>query len=247
MFAQDLYKFTMMNAVLKNFGTEHTCTFRFKSRGNEKLGVLAEVIRKRFTMDGKVVCPVHFSKDCIRFLNERCFLDKDVLNYAAGMDFKSISFDCRNVNGYLSVDISGKWEEVTLFEIPVLSAVQEEWSRFNGWLDSPGLYRAGIHRLRNKIDEFNRCREKNFTVIEMGTRRAFSNRWLCLMIKELFKHLKSFAGTSNVGMAEKLGIPCKGTMAHEYLQMGQVLAPNLHDTNRFMLNAWRKTYGDRYG
>lgn len=247
MFSQDLYKFTMMNAVLKNFNTGHTCTFRFKSRGPEKLGILADTIRNRFTIGGKAIFPVHFSKESVKYLNEKCFLDKDVLDYAAGMDFKSIQFDCRNVNGDLEIDVSGLWEEVTLFEIPVLSAVQEEWSRINGWLDLPELYRAGLRRMRTKIADFNRCREINFSIIEMGTRRAFSNRWLCLVIRELAKNLKSFAGTSNVGMAMALGVPCKGTMAHEYLQMGQVLAPNLKETNCFMLNAWRKAHGDRYG
>ena len=247
MFRQDLYKFTMLNAVLSNFGSGHICTFRFKSRGHEKLGVLADIINNKFVAQGVVLPPVCFSKESVRFLAEKCFLDTDILDYAASMDFKSIKFDCRNDNGDLAIDISGLWEEVTLFEIPVLSVVQEEWSRFNGWVDRTDIYMTGKDRLGKKIAEFNNCKETNFTVIEMGTRRAFSNRWLKLVIRELSNNLKCFNGTSNVGMAMELGIPCRGTMAHEYLQMGQVLAPSLKETNRFMLNAWRKTFGNRYG
>jgi len=145
------------------------------------------------------------------------------------------------------LEVSGRIQDVTWYEIAVLQVVQEEWSRWNGWLFDPDIVEEGRKRLREKVIEFNKMPLGKCKIIEMGTRRAFSESWHREVVTYLAKNLKNFAGTSNIGLAQELGVPCKGTMAHEYLQMGQVLAPNLRCTNDFMLRAWHDIFQGRFG
>jgi len=52
----------------------------------------------------------------------------------------------------------------------------------------------------------------------------------------------TFAGTSNVLYAMKLGLTPLGTMAHEYLQACQALGPRLRDTQVYGFEVWAKEY-----
>ena len=47
-------------------------------------------------------------------------------------------------------------------------------------------------------------------------------------------------------MANKLGVYCARTMAHEWLQMGQVLSGDFGNTQFPMLKTWIKTYPNHY-
>ena len=50
------------------------------------------------------------------------------------------------------------------------------------------------------------------------------------------------AGTSNVLLAQKLGLTPLGTMAHEYLQACQGLGPRLRDSQIFGFESWAREY-----
>jgi nicotinate phosphoribosyltransferase len=48
-------------------------------------------------------------------------------------------------------------------------------------------------------------------------------------------------GTSNLALAKALGLKPLGTMAHEFLQAGQVFAP-VPDSQKFALETWMQAY-----
>ena len=51
-----------------------------------------------------------------------------------------------------------------------------------------------------------------------------------------------FVGTSNVKLAQALGLTPLGTMAHEYLQACQAVGPRLRDSQVFAFNTWAREY-----
>jgi len=63
----------------------------------------------------------------------------------------------------------------------------------------------------------------------------------------LMEHVPDFlAGTSNVALAKRYGLKVYGTMAHEYLQACQALAP-LHEFQKYALQAWADEYRGSLG
>ena len=226
MFDQDRYKFTMLKAVSGQLKSSSPSVFTFINRGGEDLRRVIPALDDRFSRLKSLPVP---SLPVVTGEFHENSLDQD----ASG-----VSFFCSEEDGKIAVRVSGPWCKATFYEGPVLQAVQE------GYLaDSVGLPllsssgREGMRRLREKTEFYNRSLPGNCRIIEMGMRRAAGHDWHMAVVSYLAENLKSLAGTSSVVAAEKFGLKAMGTMAHEYLQIGQRYVPAT-DANRFMLGLW---------
>lgn len=136
-----------------------------------------------------------------------------------------------------NVEVSGDWFEVSLWETVILSAVSEEYSKKN--VDQPSdISRfAGIHAIERSGAKW----------ADFGTRRRFSRYDHALLLKRLTDeknrgNLDGFIGTSNVMMAQHLGLKPIGTYAHELEMVLRTVHPSEFYTTRDVLTKWQDMY-----
>ena len=241
----DLYKFTMMQVVLHQFpGAE--VEYRFKCRnakapGMQDLAPFATEIREEI----RALCSLRFQDAELAYLKAMRFIKSDFVDFLAlfRLNEKYVSVTPLP-SGEIEVSIKGPWLHTILFEIPVLSIINEVY--FRNTQKQPDLAQ-GRQRLATKIAQLQAPGLQALKIADYGSRRRFGKAWHEEVLRTLTARLGTgvtgqFAGTSNVLFAMKLGLTPLGTMAHEYLQACQALGPRLRDSQVFGFESWAKEY-----
>ena len=244
----DLYKFTMMQVVLHQFpGAE--VEYRFKCRNAANLSPYVNEIREEI----RGLCSLQFQDAELAYLKAMRFIKSDFIDFLElfKLNEKYVSVTALP-GGEIEVSIKGPWLHTILFEIPVLSIINEVY--FRNTQKQPDFH-EGRKRLTTKIAQLQADGMQALKIADYGTRRRFGKIWheevlrtLCSRLgtgQEISKNagvVGQFAGTSNVLFAMKLGLTPLGTMAHEYLQACQALGPRLRDSQIFGFESWAKEY-----
>jgi nicotinate phosphoribosyltransferase len=241
----DLYKFTMMQAVLHQFPGAQV-EYRFKCRnagapGIEPLAPYVDQIREEI----RGLCKLKFSETELSYLRAMRFIKSDFVDFLGLFSLNEKYINVRPLaDGQIDITIRGPWLHTILFEIPVLSIVNEVY--FRNTCPVPDLP-AGRKRLEHKIGQLQEPGLHALRIADYGTRRRFSRSWHEEVLRTLTSRLGAgpqgqFAGTSNVLFAMQLGLTPLGTMAHEYLQACQALGPRLRDSQVFAFESWAREY-----
>ena len=245
----DLYKFTMMQAVLHQFpGAQVEYKFKCRNPGVQ-LAPLVDEIREEI----RALCQLQFQPAELAYLRSLRFIKSDFVDFLGlfKLNEKYITLTPLS-NGEIDITIKGPWLHVIPFEIPVLAIVNEVY--FRNTQPVPDFL-EGRRRLDEKIQLLRGETLEGLKIADYGTRRRFSRAWHEEMLRVLCAKLGTgkqrpgpghgpgqFAGTSNVLYAMRLGITPLGTMAHEYLQACQALGPRLRDSQIFGFETWGKEY-----
>ncbi len=237
----DLYKFTMMQAVLHQFPGAQV-EYRFKCRTP---GVLlaphADEIREELSS----LCALRFSESELAYLRGLRFIKSDFVDF---LGLFRLNEKCLNVaalpSGEIEIAIRGPWLHTILFEIPVLAIVNEVY--FRNTQPVPD-FPEGRKRLEQKVALLLGVGLQDLKIADYGTRRRFSKIWQEEVLRVLAACLGTssngqLAGSSNVFYSMKLGLTPLGTMAHEYLPACQALGPRLRDSQVFGFEMWAKEY-----
>lgn len=245
----DLYKFTMMQAVLHQFpGAQVEYKFKCRNPGVQ-LAPYVQEIRDEV----RALCQLQFQEAELAYLRSLRFVKSDFVDFLSlfRLNEKYITITPLD-NGEIDISIRGPWLHVIPFEIPVLAIVNEVY--FRNTQPVPD-FMEGRRRLDEKIALLRGEGLEGLKIADYGTRRRFSRAWHEEVLRVLCAKLGTgaqrpepghgpgqFAGTSNVLYAMRLGITPLGTMAHEFLQACQALGPRLRDSQIFGLEAWAKEY-----
>ena len=233
----DLYKFTMMQAVLHHFPAAQV-EYRFHCRTQG--AVLADNV-ERIRAEVASLCSLRFTREELDYLRGLRYLKKDFVDilhiFQLQQEFVSIAAS----GGELKIVIRGPWLHTILFEVPLLAILSELHAESMSNADS---LREGQARLEAKIARLRaRPEYRTFRFSEFGTRRRFSRDWQRAVVQRLAEAVPgNLAGTSNVLLAKQLGLTPIGTMGHEFLQACQALGPRLVDSQRFALQTWAQEY-----
>ena len=245
----DLYKFTMMQAVLHQFpGAQVEYKFKCRNPGVQ-LAPYVQEIRDEV----RALCQLQFQEAELAYLRSLRFVKSDFVDFLSlfRLNEKYITITPLD-NGEIDISIKGPWLHVIPFEIPVLAIVNEVY--FRNTQPVPD-FMEGRRRLDEEIALLRGEGLEGLKIADYGTRRRFSRAWHEEVLRVLCAKLGTgaqrpepghgpgqFAGTSNVLYAMRLGITPLGTMAHEFLQACQALGPRLRDSQIFGLEAWAKEY-----
>ena len=230
----DLYKFTMQQAVLHNYPDAHV-KLRYNCRNplelsNVDIGVFNSRVIDRI---GKF-CETRFQADELHYLYNIEFMKPDYVDFLEDFTFKRRYLDIKNNAQGLSIHIEGPWVQTILFEVPILAIISETFAEMRTESFKGMMY--GLH----KLDEY--LPFINYLFADFGTRRRFSKAYHYLVLEKLIKMVpKNLVGTSNVELAKKFGIKPIGTMAHEWLQAHQAFG-RLVDSQKMALEVWAKEY-----
>lgn len=235
----DLYKFTMMQCVLHHF-KETEVTYRFISRKPINLLPCADKIREHIEDLSKL----RFRDEEIAYLATFPFFKEDFLQNLRHFKFNVDYLHFDRTHEQFALTIKGPWLETILFEVPLLAIISETYYQHQ-YPNHPLL------EARKRLDEkiaLLKSQAPNLSFSDFGTRRRFSKAWQKEML-ETFKEKVplQLSGTSNVYFAKQLNLSPVGTMAHEYLQACQVLAPAIKGSQTFALNIWLKEYPHHLG
>ncbi len=235
----DLYKFTMMQCILHHF-KDTEVTYRFFSR--KPLDLIPCV--KEITQQIHYLSTLRFSQEELDYLRGFPYFKEDFIQYLNGFSFKLDYLEIGEHDGNFALTIRGPWLDTIMYEVPLLAIISETYYRHY----APTLeFTEANKRLTEKINILQtKAPQLQFT--DFGTRRRFSKAWqahMLMRMKEALPH--QFMGTSNVYFAKQYDVPPIGTMAHEFLQACQVLAPSIIGSQKFALNMWLKEYPHHLG
>ena len=245
----DLYKFTMLQAMLHQFPQTHG-VYRFRCRNNEDTIYPLSDIKEQLEQQLDSLCELRFLEDELEYLRGLRFMRSDFVDYLELFKLKrrfiTVSTD---EQGRLFIDIEGPMIQAMFFEVFVLAIVNELY--FNALSDASVL-EEGQRRLDKKVEllhQYAAAQSKDgrdippFIVADFGTRRRFNKDWQAHVVDTLNKaQPKIVSGTSNVYLAKKLGMTPIGTMAHEFMQAFQALDVRLRDSQKAALEAWVHEY-----
>ncbi|ASK91004.1 nicotinate phosphoribosyltransferase [Xanthomonas campestris pv. trichodesmae] len=233
----DLYKFTMMQAVLHQHPAAQV-DYRFKCRtpGVDLAQFIDEISRE---IDA--LCRLRLREDEVDYLRSLRFIKPDFADFLAlfHLDRKYLSLTASATHpGEIELTIRGPWLHTILFEVPLLAIINEVWFRNTSEPD----FEEGRSRLREKVASL-RSMPTGCKIADYGTRRRYSRQWHGELLPLLRDGLgEQFVGTSNVYFAKQYGLTPLGTMAHEYLQAFQALGPRLRDSQVAALESWAREY-----
>ena len=237
----DLYKFTMMQVVLHQFpGAQVEYKFKCRNAGMNLAPYVSE-IRDEI----RALCRLHFQDPELAYLRSMRFIKSDFVDFLGlfRLNEKYITVTALP-SGEIDITILGPWLHTILFEIPVLTIVNEVYFRNTQKVPD---FMEGRKRLDTKIDLLRGTGLSELKIADYGTRRRFSKTWHEEVLRTLKTRLGTgnagqLAGTSNVLYAMKLGLTPLGTVAHEYLQACQALGPRLRDSQVFGFERWAMEY-----
>jgi nicotinate phosphoribosyltransferase len=230
----DLYKFTMQQAVLHNY-PDAWVKFKYQCRNPKELSNVDIGV-----FNGKVIdkigkfCETRFNDNELHYLSNIPFMKPDYVDFLDDFTFKRKYVHCKNNIGGIEINIEGPWVQTILFEVPILAIVSETYAEMRTESFKGIMY--GLNKIEEHLPFIN------FLFAEFGTRRRASKAFQYLMIEKLLKVAPdNLIGTSNVEMAKKFDIKYIGTMAHEWLQAHQALV-RVSDSQKAALEVWAKEY-----
>ncbi|HVA55581.1 MAG TPA: nicotinate phosphoribosyltransferase [Gammaproteobacteria bacterium] len=233
----DLYKFTMMQAVLHQFPSAEA-EYRFQCRGPDvDLRPFASEIRDEIAH----LCDLRLSDDELGWLRALRYISNDFIEFLRFFHLQERFIEVDDAGEQLDITIHGPWLHTILFEVPVLAIVNQLYFRNSVW--QPDLD-EGRRRLTHKIAVIRALPDAaEFALTEFGTRRRFSHDWQREVVATLAHELPdSLRGTSNLLWARVFKLTPIGTMAHEWMQAAQVLGPRLALAQRFAFQSWANEY-----
>jgi len=228
MLDDDLYKFTMCQAVISKFPAAKA-KYEFINRGDAKF---TQGFLRRLKYSLADLSTLRMSKSEILFLLDECpFLRKPFIEWLDYYRYDLSDLSIRlSDEGQLSVTIVGPWYRTILWEVKLMALISEAYFADIKYSESDVCRIAAL--------KAHQISEKGLQVIDFGTRRRFSHRVHDLVLDTMHTCL---AGTSNLSMAMKYGLPVVGTMAHEWIMAHAAQAGYLA-ANHSALVDWEDVY-----
>ena len=242
----DLYKFTMCCAVIKNFPRTQV-RYRFNDRNNTVYppGFAEELLHQIKMLESVVI-----TEEEIDFMRRRCrYIPAWFYSYLKGFRYDSSRVRVsQDDEGHLDIEFEGCWSNTIFLEVKVLAIISELYYMMTGQesvFDYDSYYTKSYEKARRMI-------EAGCTFSDFGTRRRASFRaqeTAVRAMKECQTNMAgpgNFTGTSNVYFAMKYDLVPVGTMAHELIcAIAGMYGPQM--ANYLAMKAWSNTYRGALG
>ncbi|XBC40579.1 MAG: nicotinate phosphoribosyltransferase [Buchnera aphidicola (Nurudea yanoniella)] len=240
----DAYKFHMQQAIFYNYPNV-IVSAKFLCRGKNIFGKYSNILKKQVEM---MASNLYLTNDEFIYMSSFSFFQKKYLLWLKNFRYDVSQVHIFNNGGKLCIQIYGLWEEVILWEVPLLSLISEIVHN----TESPHVTSTiALNYLKKKIFNFYKKTKNinlsNLKIIDFGTRRRFSYNIHFSIIKFLKKNFPWLIGSSNYHISRLLNINPVGTQSHEWFQAHQQISPILKNSQKMALKIWVKQYGKHLG
>lgn len=227
----DLYKFTMMNAVQKKYPNAVVEYTFFDRRGQEYPQGFAEAM----TEEVQKMSALKLSAEGEAFLKEQCYyFDPAFIDFLKGYRYNPEEVTIKQDGGNVSVKIKGLWYRTVLWEVPLMAIISELFFKMQqavpADVESKAIYKA------------KELARMNAFYSEFGTRRRFSFDVQNTVLKNLVENSNgNLTGSSNVYLAMKYNIKPIGTHPHEWFMFHAAIF-GYRMANKLALDNWSDVY-----
>ncbi len=235
----DLYKFTMQNAVMKLY-PHSKVKYKFINRGKDNF---PKGFKQKLEEKIEQLARLNLTSDEEKFLNQKCyFLDPVYIDFLKGYKYNPEEVKITQRGKKLSIEIEGYWFRTILWEVPLLALISELYFELENSI-KPNIA---------TLQKYNIAKAKKFEKLEakfadFGTRRRYSFSNHFKVVETLKKYCpKTFIGTSNVYLAYKLNLTPIGTQAHEWF-MFHAAKYGFKMANSTALGRWVDVYHGNLG
>jgi nicotinate phosphoribosyltransferase len=229
----DLYKITMMQAVIRKF-PDTKVKYQFFNRDNRKFppgfGDRLRELVNQFGLLG-------LSSEGYDFLQKMRFMSSGFLQTLKNYRYDPQEVIIEQNDHNLEVRIEGYWFRTILWEVPLMALISQLYFEMTGEEGRPEEEVMSI-----MVDKAQYLRELKVYFADFGTRRRKSLQNHHFLIMKMKENAGEYlVGTSNVYMAMMYGLKAIGTHAHEYFSFhgakyGYKMA------NRIALQHWVDVY-----
>lgn len=253
----DFYKLLMLQYIWKNFPEAHVTSEvtnrTIKMRLADRVGAAALIEQMEHVRQLK------FRRSELVWLAGNTFYGTRSIFSPAFLewlekDFKLSDYVVSEHDGQLVLKFSGKWTDVTMWEVYALAIVSELKTRTAlselTELELDVLYARAKTRLWDKIKVLTQPGLDELQISDFGTRRRHSFLWqeYCVQAMQTALGEKKFTGTSNTALAYKHDLEAIGTNAHELPMAMAALASRgsgeeLRESQYKVLELWQQSYG----
>jgi len=253
----DFYKLLMLQFIWKNFPLLHVTSEvtnrTVKMRLAERVGAAALIEQMEHVRQLKFRRSELVWLAGNTFYGTRSIFSPEFLDWLEH-DFKLSEYVVSEHDGQLVLRFSGKWTEVTMWEVYALAIVSELKTRTAlaelTELELDVLYARAKTRLWDKIKLLETAGLEGLQVSDFGTRRRHSFLWqeYCVQAMRVSLGEDKFTGTSNTALAYKHDLEAIGTNAHELPMAMAALASRrsdeeLRESQYKVLELWQQSYG----
>lgn len=230
----DLYKFTMMQAVWLKY-PKTKVRYQFINRRPEDLfnPLALNLIRERI----QHLASCRFQEDELAYLASLPYIRSDFIDFLRDFSLNAEDVSLEIDAGQLVLWIEGTWVNTILWEVPLMALISETYFEVvkRDWARDLNAY---VAKSREKA---LRLTQASCVFCEFGTRRRRSYAHQDLVIKAFKDTGGTFGGTSNLHFAMKYGLRPIGTMAHEWI-MGHAGLGRVETANQVALDVWLDVY-----
>ena len=240
----DLYKFTMQQAVLELFPNEKV-SYRFKNRGEQRFNVeFLRLLKEQINYMGQLALT---QQEYSWIKTNIPFFKPLYLEYLKNYRYNPDEIEVYLENNDLVLNIKGSWHSTILWEVPLMAMISELYFKV---IDADWNHNE-IEVQVKASDKIQSLYECHCIYADFGTRRrrAFWVQDLVVGTMTRFQSHKDracFIGTSNLFFAMKYNIKPIGTMAHEWI-MGNSVLESLRHANYRALDNWIRVYNADLG
>ncbi|KAJ2667180.1 nicotinate phosphoribosyltransferase [Coemansia sp. RSA 1199] len=242
---QDLYKFCMQQAVLEHYPDvvveygfiNRDPTMRFNHAAFEQLQT--NIARMEH---------ITATNADIEYLRQTCpYLSPEYLEFLTTFRFNPcMDIACSlDKMGALELRIRGKWTQVILYEIPLLSMIS---SAYFSKVDTDWNYAGQYEKISAKG---SRLADAACEFAEFGTRRRRDFKTQNIVVFALSQLCNNSpgrcTGTSNVYLARKYNMTPVGTVGHEWTMGIAALEGTYENGNSLALRKWHATFKGSLG
>jgi nicotinate phosphoribosyltransferase len=230
----DLYKFTMMQAVWLKYPTTRV-RYQFINRRPEDLFTedALDLIRKRIAE----LANCRFTEAELSFLAGLSYMRADFIEWLRGFQLNAKDVTVVLDKGQLLLWIDGTWLDTILWEVPLMALISETYFEVvnSDWTTDLQAY---AEEARQKA---RRLTAAGCAFAEFGTRRRRSYAHQAAVMAVFKEEGGKFAGTSNCHFAMLHDLRPVGTMAHEWV-MGHAGLGQVETANKAALDVWFDIY-----
>lgn len=246
----DFYKLLMAQFIYKNY-KDVNVTFKVTVRSKD-MNLFGHITIDDLYRQTEFVRNLKLTKNEELYLRGNTFygitsiFTNDFINA-----FKNIKLPpviIHNDKENVEITVTGNWLDVTMWEIYLLSIINELYYRSKmkhmSKFELDIMYSRAKTKLWNKLQHLQKY--PDLKIADFGTRRRHSylwQEWVVFATKESLGN--SFVGTSNVAIAMKSDLEAIGTNAHELPMVISALSNDSEEikySQYKILQQWQETY-----